>query len=364
MPPKRSRPKFSPKLAEPATANSQSGPLDEQTSRTFEGPFWDIPLDSNGKLISFCVDNIIPAHIIRDHSYFETYVPGRKEVKGVHGSRFNIEGTGTVRISLSIKGFPFQFLLYDCWHVPTSIGHFFSVSRFVATGAQVMLASRSPRIIFSEKQRRANPSLPKYLPLRQLTAAKATSPLRNCFVFFFRPILPASAATKSSMSIQSNPSTKPLPVIAFSAPTIHPFAGFSVASGLERPATLDVLPLPSISLSPHISVPCHNGTSTFQNSSLYGNNGCASDLPLIPGNGGVSSLQIIPENGGATMDIFDFPTKGSCDNPLSNSFFHSFLSFSHQEPSVPLALPHSFSVIMDYFYSSNYHHPFYNPWIT
>ena len=59
------------------------------------------------------------------------------------------------------------FRLRDCWHVPLSPHHFLSCKRVISQGKQVMLAGRTPRMIFSHNDRLAEPQSPKYVPFTQ-----------------------------------------------------------------------------------------------------------------------------------------------------------------------------------------------------
>ena len=56
----------------------------------------------------------------------------------------------------------------NCWHVSTSPHHFLSCSTAVSLGHQVVIAGKSPRMVFSHKRRLVEPHLPKYIPFTQV----------------------------------------------------------------------------------------------------------------------------------------------------------------------------------------------------
>jgi hypothetical protein len=95
------------------------------------------------------VDTTLPSHIFSDRSLFTTYVPSRKSHRTVFGSNIIIEGIGDVHVRVSGKSILFRFR--DLWHVPSLPHHFFSCSVTISLGNQIMIASRSPRMIVSHK---------------------------------------------------------------------------------------------------------------------------------------------------------------------------------------------------------------------
>ena len=53
----------------------------------------------------------------------------------------------------------------DCLYIPKLPTHLLSISQLLHTGLSVMITQSTPHILFDHKQRLANPTLPKYLPL-------------------------------------------------------------------------------------------------------------------------------------------------------------------------------------------------------
>ena len=114
------------------------------------------------------VDCTLPSHIFNDRSLFTTYTPGRKVHRTAFGHDSIIEGTGEVNIRVHVAGQYIYFRMQNCWHVPSSPHHFLSCSTVVSLGHQVMIAGRSPRLIYSHKRRLVQPNLPKYMPFTRV----------------------------------------------------------------------------------------------------------------------------------------------------------------------------------------------------
>ncbi|KDR70588.1 hypothetical protein GALMADRAFT_229963 [Galerina marginata CBS 339.88] len=110
------------------------------------------------------VDLSLPSHVVNDRSLFTTYTPSRKLHQTPFGNDIVIEGRGDVHVRAFAGGKSILFHLRDCWHVPSSPHHFLSCISIVSQGKQVMLADRTPRMIYSHKDRLTNPELPKYVP--------------------------------------------------------------------------------------------------------------------------------------------------------------------------------------------------------
>jgi hypothetical protein len=113
------------------------------------------------------LDLSLPSHIVNDRSLFTTYTSSRKLHRTVFGNDIIIEGYGDVHIRTFAGKISILFRLRDCWHVPSSPHHFLSCKRVISQGKQVMLAGRTPRMIYSHKDRQAEPHLPKYVPFTQ-----------------------------------------------------------------------------------------------------------------------------------------------------------------------------------------------------
>ena len=112
------------------------------------------------------LDLSLPSHIINDRSLFTTYTPSRKLHRTIFGNDIVVEGyaSGDVHVCAFAGTTSILFCLRDCWHVPLSPHHFLSGTRVISLGMQVMLAGRTPRMIYSQKARLAKPQLPKYDP--------------------------------------------------------------------------------------------------------------------------------------------------------------------------------------------------------
>jgi hypothetical protein len=112
----------------------------------------------------FVVDTTLPSHIVTNRSLFTTYAAGRKVYCTALGHDIIIEGTGDVLIRVFVAGQYICFHMRNCWHVPSSAHHFLSCVTVTSLGHQVMIAGRSPRMIYSHQRRLVAPNLPKYLP--------------------------------------------------------------------------------------------------------------------------------------------------------------------------------------------------------
>ena len=110
------------------------------------------------------VDTTLPSHIFHNRSLFTTYTPSRRLHRTVFGTDIVIEGIGDVYVHVVVSGKSILFRFRDSWHVPSSQHHFLSCSTVISLGNQIMIAGRSPRIIFSHQKRLVNPNLPKYMP--------------------------------------------------------------------------------------------------------------------------------------------------------------------------------------------------------
>ncbi|KDR82487.1 hypothetical protein GALMADRAFT_206348 [Galerina marginata CBS 339.88] len=106
------------------------------------------------------VDLSLPSHVVNDRSLFATYTPSRKLHRTTFGNDILVEGYGDVHIRTFAGGTSIVFRLRDCWHVPSSPYHFFSCAKAISQGKQIMLAGRTPRMIYAHKDRLAEPRLP------------------------------------------------------------------------------------------------------------------------------------------------------------------------------------------------------------
>ena len=135
------------------------------------------------------LDLLLPSHVISDRSLFTTYTSSRKLHRTVFGNDITIEGYGDVHVRTFAGTTSILFRLRDCWHVPSSSHHFLSCTRVISQGKQVMLAGRTPRMIYSHRDRLAEPRLPKYVPfaldgsnfvLKFENSAQETFPSQPC----------------------------------------------------------------------------------------------------------------------------------------------------------------------------------------
>ena len=114
------------------------------------------------------IDTTLPSHIFSDRSLFKTYTPSRRLHRTVFGTDIIIEGIGDVEVRIVVSGKSILFRLRDSWHVPSSQHHFLSCSKVISLGNQIMIAGRSPQLIFSHKKRLVEPNFPKYMPFKQV----------------------------------------------------------------------------------------------------------------------------------------------------------------------------------------------------
>ena len=97
------------------------------------------------------IDATLPSHIFHDCSLFTMYVPSRRLHRNAFGTDIIIEGTGDVHVHIVVNGKSILFCFRDSWHVPSPPHHFLSASRAISLGNQIMIAGRSPRMIFLTK---------------------------------------------------------------------------------------------------------------------------------------------------------------------------------------------------------------------
>jgi hypothetical protein len=193
------------------------------------------------------LDLSLPSHIISDRSLFTTYTSSRKLHRTVFGNDIIIEGYGDVRIRTFAGTKSILFRLRDCWHVPSSPHHFLSCTRLISQGKQVMLAGRTPRMIYSHKDRLADPQLPKYVPFTQDGGH---------FVLKFQ--IPVEV---SESGIQPTAA----PMFSLHASSFRPFAGMAALS-LNPCNGPHSFPFPSSyhhAHSLHISVPSSPLSTTY-----------------------------------------------------------------------------------------------------
>ena len=188
------------------------------------------------------VDAILPSHVFSDRSLFTTYIPLCKLHQTVFGTDIVIEGTRDVHVHVVVNSTSILFCFWDSWHVPSSPHHLFSCSTIVSLGHQVMIAGRSPWMIFSHKCHLVEPHLPKYIPFIRINGIIALK--------FNIPLLspqPASPTTQQTAQL----------VFSLQASCLnHPFAGLALNQNF--------LPLPLPSESSTVDFTCkHEATSAL-----------------------------------------------------------------------------------------------------
>ncbi|KDR80449.1 hypothetical protein GALMADRAFT_136933 [Galerina marginata CBS 339.88] len=159
------------------------------------------------------VDLSLPSHIINDRSLFTTYTPSRQVHRTVFGNKITIEGVGDAHIRVFAAGKFILLRMRNCWHVPSSPHHFLSCPTITSTGCQVVIASRTPRVLFSHKRCLAEPNLPKYLPLTKID---------GYFILKYEVPVPGSVFP------QPPSTTNQTPAISLHAPAYQPFSALSV----------------------------------------------------------------------------------------------------------------------------------------
>ena len=158
------------------------------------------------------IDSTLPSHIFNDRSLFTTYTPGRRVHRTAFGHDTIIEGTGEVNIRVFVAGQYFCFHMRNCWHIPSSLHHFLSCSTVISLGHQVMIAGRSPRLIYSPKRRLVDPTMPKYIPFTNVHGLL---------------VLEFSIQSPILSQPRTQPTSSPETVISLQASTHFPFAGLS-----------------------------------------------------------------------------------------------------------------------------------------
>ena len=213
------------------------------------------------------VDATLPSHVFNDRSLFKTYVPSRQLHRNVFGTDIVIEGTGDVHIHVVVCGKSILFRFRDSWHVPSSPHHLFSEPRATSLGNQIMIAGRSPRMIFSHRKCLDEPSFPKYIPFKQVD---------HVFVLEFNIPTQASVSLSPTTS-QSIALTAIQTILGFSLQSpspCHSFAGLlfdrssPIPVQLEAPFTPSCLSVLSTSLKGTVAAGSHNSVKIMSHTSL------------------------------------------------------------------------------------------------
>ena len=273
------------------------------------------PAASRPAQLYVVVDATLPSHIINDRSLFTSYTPGRKVHRTAFGHDIIIEGIGDAHIRVFAAGQFILFRMRNCWHVPSSPHHFLSCATITSTGHQVMIASRTPRILFPNKHRLAEPKLPKYVPLTKVD---------GYFVLKFEVPLQGSIASQPLSTASKAPAQEVFSLHALTNSN-QPFAGLSLAARTE----------PSPSHSPFITV-SKAQTSLHSETRLP----FVSNDPLSPFylSGFSPSLHIhdppfpLTSSNLPSSNIFPTP-KTSSVSPLPSSFIPNLLPWPFISPT-------------------------------
>jgi hypothetical protein len=196
------------------------------------------------------VDTFFPSHIFNDRSLFTTYIPSRKVHRTPFGAEITIEGVGDVQVRVIVKGVSILFRFRNCWHVPSSHHHFLSCLASISLGNQVMIAGRTPRMIFPHKDRLLEPTLPKYMPFTRMDG----------YIILKFDIPTQTSVLPVTVPVPHAKQLSPGPVISLHASLYPPFAGLSVLMSPHlptlssttprlRPSSIATTTIPSVSLA-------------------------------------------------------------------------------------------------------------------
>jgi hypothetical protein len=164
------------------------------------------------------VDTTLPSHIFSNRSLFTTYVPSRKLHRTAFGTNIIIEGIGDVHVRVVVSGKSIVLRFRNSWYAPSSPHQFFSCSTAISLGNQVMIAGRSPRMIFPHKSRLLEPNSPKYMPFTRLDG-----------FIVLRFDIPAQISLSPQPASTTVTTQSPIAptCLSLQASTFHPFAGLS-----------------------------------------------------------------------------------------------------------------------------------------
>lgn len=281
-----------------ATRSSAKSPSDTKPQVNLKA----LPSRRNGKTSTsphlahhLVLDLSLPSHIISDRSLFTTYTSSRKLHKTVFGNDIIIEGYGDVHIRTFAGTKSILFRLRDCWHVPSSPHHFLSCKRVISQGMQIMLAGRTPRMIYSHKDRLAEPQSPKYVPFTQDSG--------NFVLKFQIPVL-SDIQPHSTSTIQ--------PFLSLQASCHdHLFAGLAFNENplptpqqvsFSRPSATVAMVAPDVMSGTSVDVVPHGGAESEESAdALMGMDECfrLSDFANVSSHGDVSAHVVSHEDADA-----------------------------------------------------------------
>jgi hypothetical protein len=247
------------------------------------------------------VDSTLPSHVFTDRSLFTTYVPSRKHHRTVYGTDIIIEGTGDVHVRVIVSGKSILFRFRDSWHVPSSPQHFLSCSTVISLGHQVMLAGRSPRMIFSHKRRLIVPELPKYIPFTRVDGLIALSfdiPAQGSF----------SPEPEPTLTTTRSPAAQT--VLSLSASSYPPFAALAFHQS----------PLPNPQQDSFSGPPTHSSANEVVTAAgVHGHVAVVSD----------SSAGVVLHGGAqALVDMKKVTFPGSCPSQAASAYKHADIIMS------------------------------------
>jgi hypothetical protein len=245
------------------------------------------------------VDTTLPSHIFNDRSLFITYTPLRQVHYTAFGNNITIEGTGEVQIRVFAAGKSLLLSMKNCWHVPFSPHHFLSCTTALSIGYQVMIASRTPRLIFPHKPRLSNPSFPKYIPLTKMEG-----------YFVLKYDIPVPGSIPTSTTCQT-------PIVSLHASTFQSFAGFAVSSQpLFQVPSDSPIPIPvGVSGGTQCDVDVVSRADVLNTVGAYGGAPCDVTVDVV------LSVDVLPVSvdsvyGGALGDV-DVIADGGADRAVS-----------------------------------------------
>jgi len=168
------------------------------------------------------IDATLPSHIINDQSLFTTYMPSRWVYRTAFGNNITIEGIGDAHFCVFAAGKFILFCMRNYWHIPSSPHHFLSCPAITSIGCQVMIASRTPRLLFSHKHHLSKPNLPKYVPLTKMD---------GYFVLKYEIPLPGSVFSQTAST------TSQVTAVSLHVSIYQPFSDLPVLSQPHSPSS-------------------------------------------------------------------------------------------------------------------------------
>jgi hypothetical protein len=241
------------------------------------------------------VDTTIPFHIFSDRSLFTTYVPSRKLYRNVFGTNIIIEGIGDVHVRVVVRGTSIMFRFRDAWHIPSSPHHFLSCSTLVSLGHQVMIAGRSPRMIYSHKRRLVEPTLPKYIPFTWVDGL--------LILTFDIPVQPEVFLPPQPVPTITHPTSQT--TLSLPASLYRPFAGLSFDQNLLSSPNPQYIPdsLGKILPVQVVTVDVNGGAVSAVAGVVDGVSAHVDDVDDVVAES--DGVDVVVDDGGAAHDVVD-----------------------------------------------------------